>query len=238
MTGTIWESDDTLVVPGRNCWMWAVARSMGFEAEVSAWDALGRARSWSMKPHLVTIGEVVAHLEGHLGYRSISRNTRSYEIKCDGLYEDGLARVKDSGYRRPGSLWIIAGHERLRWYDMRHESSGDLSDPHYRQVNRFRQLEDDGYQGIIIHDFAQTSQWGNLGHVAYGLLPRGLKQVHWTRIDALHYEFGAERGELDAKDSPEFTQWRAQRDLAIARAARQALDATNETEKGLHARLS
>jgi hypothetical protein len=61
-----------------------------------------------------------------------------------------------------------------------------LTDPDYHKVNQFRKLEEEGYDGVKINDFAQVQDWGNIGHRSIGVFAKSIGKLQWEVITASH----------------------------------------------------
>ena len=106
-----------------------------------------------------------------------------------------------------GEMLIIMGKENLKLYDMYDSNSENLMEPDYHKVGLFKKLEKLGYDGVRINDFAQSENWGNIGHSSVGLFPSGLNKIRYERIKAKRFDFG---DRLDEYDTDDFIEWHKQ----------------------------
>ncbi len=143
-------------------------------------DRSGRLTSWRHVENWPTYEACVAYLQNDLGYDLENQPW----VKC-GLVE-GKTVFLPSDYLMPGRLFVTS-NESLRFKDLRVSSEGDLMNWNTTiiaasnwQLTKVRR--------IIINDFAQTTHYGNLGHVSYGLLPSALDKVEWIEIPATRFE--------------------------------------------------
>ena len=90
---------------------------------------------------------------------------------------------------------------------MHDSNSENLMEPDYNKVSLFKKLEKLGYDGVRISDFAQSENWGNIGHASVGLFPSGLSKVRYERIKAKRFDFGDSLCEYDTDD---FIEWHKQ----------------------------
>jgi ankyrin repeat protein len=107
------------------------------------------------------------------------RDKRYKKLKVE-LSSDTLKKADDSD---KGKLVVIRPKRDLVFYNYTYKrSEGDLMDVDYKKFEIFELVkekkDEDGkykYDGIIIHDFAQSNKWGNYGHLSYGLFQRTIK---------------------------------------------------------------
>lgn len=144
-------------------------------------DRSGQLTSWRHVENWPTYEACVTYLQNDLGYDL----EKQPWVKC-GLVE-GKTVFLPSHYLMPGRLFVTS-HESLRFKDLRVSSEGDLMELEYHNHSGFKLAADEGFDGIIINDFAQTTHYGNLGHVSYGLLPSALDKVEWIEIPATRFE--------------------------------------------------
>src|SRR3990172_5327812 len=120
---------------------------------------------------------------GYEPYRTDSSGDHSYKLKETGR------EIMPSNYRMKGRLFVIKPKQDLKIYDMTEGGwrEPDLTDKDYYKLDLFEKLEKEGYDGVKITDFAQTKEYGNLGHLSIGLFKRGLKKCEWEVVpDVTH----------------------------------------------------
>lgn len=122
-----------------------------------------------------------------LGYKPTDTGTDSnHSWKLN--YDNGT--IQPANYRAKGRLLIVTPKRDLRIYDntLGGKIEGDLTDPEYHKLDLFRNAEKQGYDGIKINDFAQSNDWGNVGHTSIGLFKRTLKDLNFEETDAVHHD--------------------------------------------------
>jgi len=168
------------VRPNPDSWWNGLAKRIsGLECREVELDAYGRAKSWIVPDGWPTYGDCVRHVEEVLGYRT---DRGGYEIRqqlVDGRFED-----RPAGWQVEGWLYVALS-DGLRFKDLRRSSEGDLMDLEYHDVEGFETAASEGWDGVIINDFAQADGHGNVGHVSWGLLPKGLEKAEWIRLPAV-----------------------------------------------------
>lgn len=218
---------DELVPPDKHSTSWALAQQMGYDADV-VYDAIGRAQTWRMRPRLVRHGEI------HDYVRSLG-----YEPSSSGVawLKNELVRIPDAaGQMKPtfqfrradwnmqGRLFILSGFRSMRFANIA-EAEGDLTNVQYHELGLFRELEAQGFDGVVINDFAQTENWGNLGHLAFGFFAAAARRLSFTSIPAIRYEFGPQPSDLNAVDTPELAAFDAQQSVLNEHARDQQIQA-------------
>ncbi|AOG03040.1 hypothetical protein BSY19_4719 (plasmid) [Bosea sp. RAC05] len=165
--------------PGRGSfWMDFAVDKLGLAYEDVDWDPHGDARSWSFKKGCrVTYGEAFEALRA-MGY----------------VFTNDLAAVRQqtiagkvvtmpADWSIPGRLLICVRDPAWKLLDISTGES-DLTQLQYHDVDRFRDAESAGYDGVIIDDFAQSSVIGNIGHRSIGLFPATAARLEWAQIAA------------------------------------------------------
>ena len=136
---------------------------------------------------------IVNKLISDYGYEPTNENdyvqNHSYKIKTN------FDKVLRADEKITGKLLIIECMKDLRLYNMS-SGEGDLNDLQYHKIDFFRKVEQNGYDGIVIDDFAQSNIEGNFGHLSYGFLQKTIDDkliILKDSIDAVHpdgYSFG------------------------------------------------
>jgi hypothetical protein len=137
------------------------------------------------------MSDLVERLEA-LGYRP-DRNC--YRILMDG------DRMMPADWRVPGRLVVVDGHG-LRLKDLRRGVESDLTDVEHNDLGRFQAAREEGWDGVVINDFAQTDQ-GNMGHVSYGLFHDSLAATSMFEIPCVRSTWD----EIMDDKSPAFEAW-------------------------------
>lgn len=157
-------------------WPAFAAQACGLEHADIEWSQHGQAMSWGFKKH-VTYREAVAALET-LGY-----DLSSGPIWVSQQIVDGRTLTMPADWRMPGRLLFCKMDPTWRWLDVSRGES-DLTDLQYHAHDVFERAASEGYDGVIIDDFAQHRMHGNVGHRSWGLLPRTAQAVTWSEIPA------------------------------------------------------
>jgi len=203
-----WSMDD-LVRPQLNCTpprpdgLYALAVQLGYpEAENIEFDRLGRADSWRTPPGYPKYGDLVRHLVG-MGYPWEEGRDFSAWVRIE--HVEGRDVFRPNGFKKEGRLFVIDGVSDLRLYDHAAGSDGDLMDVDYHKLKLFREVEAEGYDGIVINDFCQTDNHGNVGHRSVGLFEHAIPKIRYASVPAVHWEW-PEDERCSALVTPEFEQ--------------------------------
>ncbi len=78
-------------------------------------------------------------------------------------------------------LKVTCGRD-FKFYNQAYGKEADLMDLDYHKVDLFRQKESEGFDGIVINDFAQTSKYGNMEHISFGFFKESLKDLQIKQI--------------------------------------------------------
>lgn len=195
------------VRPNPDSWWNGLAQRMsGLKCRDVELDSYGRAKSWIVPEGWPTYADCVRYVEEVLGYR---QERGGYEIRqqlVDGRFED-----RPAGWQIQGWLYVTLS-DGLRFKDMRRSEDGDLMDVEYHDLDGFARASEEGWDGVVINDFAQADGHGNVGHVSWGLLPRGLAKLDWVRIPAVRRPL--ECGHL----TPDVEAWLAEAEAEPRRA--------------------
>lgn len=153
-------------------------------------DSRGDLMSWCFPKGWPTNGEIIDYIEKQLGYEFNGNGSVWLKTR----FEGGKEVFKPASWKVPGEVYMTLS-DGLNLLDLRRGTEGDLSDPDHRRYHLFQKAADEGYDGVIINDFAQVEAFGNYGHVAYGLNSKGLEGREWMSFPAVN--FG-----LDTIDAP------------------------------------
>ena len=183
--------------------LYAVALHLGFPAAVDVeFDACDRPVAYGTPPGYPTNREVVQRLAA-MGYAWQEGTDFQAWVRTAVGKDKDIFLPKD--HRMEGRLFIVDGVSDLKLYDYASGRDGDLTDVDYRKIDLFRDVEAQGYDGIIIHDFCQTETHGNVGHRAIGVFPGGIAKIRYATVPAVHWEWPARQG-CGEEVSPEFAQ--------------------------------
>jgi len=101
----------------------------------------------------------------------------------DKVFSDYEGNLRPADYRAKGRVLEVVCMRDFKFFDFAKGREGDLMEPDYHKIGLFRKLEDNGYDGIIINDFAQTEYYGNYGHESYGFFGHAVKDL---KIKKMH----------------------------------------------------
>lgn len=180
------------VKPSPNDFWHTVAKNMGLPPADVEIDPHGRLLSWALPKGWPTYAEAMEWLQG-MGYEIDDRGCR-----ISAVMGDGFEVIKEASWSLPGRLLVASGVG-LRFYDHAGDRDGDLMDLEYHDIELFRRVEDEGYDGIIINDFLQDEQHGNVGHRSHGLFASTAARLDWIEIPAVHLPWNR-----DGSSTPEF----------------------------------
>jgi len=113
-------------------------------------------------------------LEKQYDYHFIERNEEIIMKEHNFFLSSGETEVLSANYRAIGKVIILQPKRNLKMYTYA-KGEGDLNNPQYHNLSFFRNIEEKGYDGIVIDDFAQSEYWGNIDHIAYGLFKNTIK---------------------------------------------------------------
>jgi len=175
---------------------------MGYDLNVQ-WDQTGRVSSWRMKnggplPRKI---DVKNYIENTLKYQ-VDADKNVYVLKIKGNV------VMPSDYRKPGTLYIFTGKDKLKLLDLTGgNSEDDLMEPTYKKIDWFEKARSAGYDGVRINDFGQSEYWGNYGHKSIGLFESGLKKLQQEKVSATNHDWSDDnRYDFNTK---EYSDWKS-----------------------------
>ena len=160
-------------------------KMMGIEIFDAEYDGLGRCKSFPVVSGHPKWSDLIEFVHS-LGYEP--RNGL-YELKTcfQTIGNTEYEVVRPADYKMPGRLYI-ADRTDLNLLDM--GEAGDLNNPAYNWIERFRWAEEKGYDGITIADYAQSKNYGNVGHISHGVFASAIPKLTVTAIDAVGHDFG------------------------------------------------
>lgn len=105
------------------------------------------------------------------------------------------------GEQESGTLFIAKTRKPLRvWY--RGEEGGDPDgEQQYLDIKGMKDAEARGLDGVVINDFAQSEEHGNVPHLSVGLFAGALRKLSIKREPAQYQEWGGAGG-TDAYPHP------------------------------------
>lgn len=200
----IWQGDDAKVVqPSRHSAMHHIAKVLGRAAYDVEYGPDGRARSWRYPQSPATEGDVRRYIEDVLGYEPDLNGVYMLATELDPATGEFVYLPAD--YREPGSLYVLEGFKDMKFFVMATGES-DLTDLQYNRTAQMRQIEAAGYDGVVIDDFLQSENWGNVGHRSIGFFKHAADQLSWHRMDAKRLDW---REPLSPTTNAAFLAWSA-----------------------------
>lgn len=190
--GSAYMTPEGLKRPSQHAATQALQRQTGiiydYESGVE-WDEYGRLRSYAsprgFEGRIPTDAEVVEMLRD-AGFGML-RPWESFSVDTY-IDDEGRYHVLPPGTCRTGRLFVARPRRDMKIYVMAHEE-GDLMSPQYHAVKAFAALAERGYDGVLINDFAQSKEWGNLGHFSVGIFPHAVGDLEATSVPAEYREF-------------------------------------------------
>ncbi len=179
------------------------------EPVVDRWEwhaqSMGRAERWSVPKDWPTYGQLVERLVA-MGYPPPTETGFNAWIAAES--HGGVDVFLPASHRVEGRLFLLPKTDRdgnpLRLCDLTQGREGDLTDPDYHRLASFRRAEAKGYDGIVINDFCQSKDWGNVGHRSVGLFAKTLERMDWAVVPAASFDWPKERGGMAVTVTPEF----------------------------------
>lgn len=113
-----------------------------------------------------------------LGYKSASDNY--FHALNELVIRDG--KLLPADFRENGQLLKVVPKRDMRVYNYAHGREADLMNVDYHKIDLFRRLEKEGYDGIIINDFAQVEKRHNLSHVSVGFFKHAVKDLSIKKV--------------------------------------------------------
>jgi len=187
------------IKPAEQSFWHLVAKNMGSPAADVEVDEFGRLISWVLPQGWPSYSEAQAWLENK-GYTFDTNGIVSVLARNN----DEVTEIMPADWKLPGRLLITSACD-LRFYDHAAGREGDLMDLDYHNLELFREVEKQGYDGIIIHDFLQDDTHGNVGHLSYGIFEQAAKHLDWIEIPAINREWDS-----TAATTPEFMEFQEQ----------------------------
>lgn len=99
-----------------------------------------------------------------------------------GIVRNSDGRILPANTKSVGKLLRVTCNRDFTVYNFARGRDGDLMNVEYKQIDSFRKIEDKGFDGIIINDFAQTDYHGNYGHRSVGFFRHSLNDLSIKQI--------------------------------------------------------
>jgi hypothetical protein len=172
-----WRMNDRVRPDKHSFWTEFATASLGRPLPDVEYDDFGAAKSWSIRSDWPTYAECVAALRG-MGY--------SFIDGCEQVkYANGpCGPVARSDWMQPGRVFVTAA-DGLRLLD-RSCGESDLTEKAHLDFDLFRSAEKSGFDGLVIDDFCQSSDCGNVGHRAVGLFAATVEKLEFVSYEAVH----------------------------------------------------
>jgi len=191
--------DDTIKPENDLHQMIAKKLGHGYAYDVE-YDDFNRAKSWRIQGEPIKNKDILEYIES-LGYKPNHNN--NYEIKQILNPETDKFELAPASYKKQGHLYVGMPKQPLNFQDLRHRG-GDLSEPQYHKLDWFQNAQEKGYDGVVINDYLQSRNWGNVEHPSWGLFPSGIQKMNYQVIPATNFDW---QDRLDVYDTPEFNEW-------------------------------
>lgn len=178
-----------------------IAEAMGYKLEVLSRDNIGPT-SWIWRKdgqsvHGPRQGEILEFVRTELGYDVPLGGTVWVKTK---IGHQGSSEYLHSSHKEPGQLFVLLPTRPLKCFDLAQGRDADLTDLDYHKIDLFNELNEKGFDVIRIHDFVQSPHAGNVPHISYGFLSKGLAAVHIYSMPASHHDWGQDFEHLDTND--------------------------------------
>lgn len=152
-----------------------------YEKQSKEYQDKGDSKKWEYEYINNALRELGYKPKDHYG----SDNNYTWDLKI-GSDENKTERILPADYRAQGRLLIITPKEDLRIFDYAKDTDGDLMDLDYHKIDIFRKVEEKGFDGIRINDFAQIEGEGNFGHDSIGLFESTIPKLDIVSVPAVH----------------------------------------------------
>jgi hypothetical protein len=178
---SVYTSADTLRLPSRDPDIQAIQAVLGIDydqADVKR-DPSGRPLSWRSPrgwDRMPTTRDVEELLE-RLGYPP---RAGSFKFHAGALLPPGKCAQ--------GRLFVVTPEVPLKIANLAVGDEGDLQHPQHLELDLFQRAAAAGYDGVLIHDFAQSVDYGNLGHMSVGLFAHALPKTRLVDVVPATYE--------------------------------------------------
>lgn len=193
-----------IVKPSRDEDIVRVQKAVGIEyaPDAAIWDEYGRLKSYfppkGLPPRTDMNYDGPAEVDNRLqalGYTptnpGVSPWSKSYEFH----FADD--RLLPPGGKEEGVLCVATPRRDLVLW-RKAEGEGDLTAVQYHDVRGFDRARRAGLDGVIIDDFAQSEEWGNLGHLSVGLFAEALPDLDVECIPATYEEYEPRKYQTEA----------------------------------------
>ena len=178
---------------------WAMARANVTREDLDLKDDGQSVCSWRKPSGWPTNRDMVAWIEKDLGYEE----WRPGCYKVMSAHVDGREVFRPADWSLQGMLVIALAPdlkiEEPQW------SADALGYRMHNRVGDFMRFAEEGREAFSAEDSLQSDEWGNVGHMAIGVLPAGLPKLDWIAIPALRHD-GLDVDWATARETTEFLQ--------------------------------
>jgi hypothetical protein len=183
-----WRLGERVVPEPHGAWTLIARQMTGLEPDVEL-DRHRMLRSWAVPKGWPTYGEAAEWVRS-LGYSLADARSSWLSVRN----VEGADLIVPADWKMPGRL-LVTLPDGLRLADLRRSLDGDLTDLEYHDHAGFAAARAAGYDGVVINDFVQTREWGNVGHVSRGLFPEAAARLPWAEAPAERFEWGERMAE-------------------------------------------
>lgn len=173
-----WRLDSRVSPDQHDTYASLASRISGLECDDIEWDFAGRAKSFRCPAGWPRYREVVAFIQNELGYVADNGMYRVKEHAVDGQYV-----VMPADWSLQGRVFM-ALDDGLRFKDIRLSGESDLCVKEHMGYDAFEEAAREGWDGVIINDFCQTDDYGNVGHLSFGIGRESAAAVEWISAEA------------------------------------------------------
>lgn len=137
----------------------------------------------------------------NLGYKPTGGSDYNADYDWKLIEKDN--KIMPADYQETGRLLLINPKRDMKIFDISTAES-DLTDIQYHKLELFRKLEERGYDGVKIDDFAQSDTQGNYGHRSIGFFSNSIPDLDITEIKNVKHPKKVEWGESDSDEYKEY----------------------------------
>jgi hypothetical protein len=116
-----------------------------------------------------------------LGYKPDGRVHKTF-TRWDRVLTDKNGKILPASHKSIGQVLRLECQRDFKMFNMAYRKEGDLTDVDYNKINTFRKIEEEEYDGVVINDFAQILNKGNVGHLSVGFFQHALQDLKVTKI--------------------------------------------------------
>lgn len=133
-------------------------------------------QEWKTTEHYMKM--FVVHKMKTLGYEPTGYSN-DYFTK---ISTDAEGNLLPRNTKSKGRVLKLICNRDFKFYNQAYQKEGDLMDVDYNKLSLFDKVKKNGYDGIIINDFAQSDYHGNYGHISIGFFKNAIKDLTVKQI--------------------------------------------------------